>query len=120
MVICMWQTELKIKCPRRIIGLPQITREQTNIYNSLELKVKHSCNKDVYTSPSYKTNSSLNFRRYCFFGFMVLKYGSLITSGHTAGHGLPHIRLSNTQKKVHHYKLHKEYIQLLYKTSTHF
>ena len=37
---------------------------------------------------------------------MVLKYGSLITSGHTAGHGLPHIRLNNTQKEVHQYKLH--------------
>lgn len=71
-------------------------------------------------STSYKTNSSLNFRRYCFFGFMVLKYGSLITSGHTAGHGLPHIRL-NTQKEVHHYKLHrKNHEQLPYKTTTHF
>lgn len=38
---------------------------------------------------------------------MVLKYGSLITSGHTAGHGLPHIRL-NTQREVHHYKLHRK------------
>lgn len=60
---------------------------------------------DVQASPSYKTNSSLNFRRYCFFGFMVLKYGSLITSGHTAGQGLPQIRLNNTQKEVHQYKL---------------
>lgn len=40
---------------------------------------------------------------------MVLKYGSLITSGHTAGQGLPHIRLNNTKKKkkkFYNYKLH--------------
>lgn len=42
---------------------------------------------------------------------MVLKYGSLITSGHTAGQGLPHIRLNNIKrkkerKKFYNYKLH--------------
>lgn len=38
---------------------------------------------------------------------MVLKYGSLITSGHTAGQGLPHIRLNNTKKGgFYHYKLY--------------
>jgi len=47
----------------------------------------------------YKANSSLNFRRYCFFGFIVLKYANFITSGHTAGQGLPQIRLYQKEGK---------------------
>lgn len=42
---------------------------------------------------THKANSSLRRLRYCFFGFMVWKKGSLITSGQTAGQGLPQIRL---------------------------
>lgn len=42
---------------------------------------------------TYKANSSRSRRLYCFLGFMVLKRGSLMTSGQTAGQGLPHRRL---------------------------
>lgn len=42
---------------------------------------------------TYKANSSRSRRLYCFLGFMVLKSGSLMTSGQTAGQGLPHRRL---------------------------
>ena len=45
------------------------------------------------TVVTYKANSSRRRRRYCFLGFMVLKSGSLMTSGHTPGQGLPHRRL---------------------------
>lgn len=49
---------------------------------------------------TYKANSSRSLRLYCFLGFMVLKRGSLMTSGQTAGQGLPHRRLSQkTQTK---------------------
>lgn len=42
---------------------------------------------------TYKANSSRRRRRYCFLGFMVLKRGSLMTSGQAAGQGLPQRRL---------------------------
>ena len=42
---------------------------------------------------TYKANSSLSRRLYCFLGFMVLKRGSFMTSGQAAGQGLPHKRL---------------------------
>lgn len=49
---------------------------------------------------TYKANSSRKRRLYCFLGLMVLKYGSLITSGQAAGHGLPHKRLTKTKHKT--------------------
>lgn len=49
---------------------------------------------------THKANSSLRRRRYCFFGFMVWKKGSLMTSGQTAGQGLPQIRLRDTNAMV--------------------
>lgn len=49
---------------------------------------------------THKANSSLRRLRYCFFGFMVWKKGSLITSGQTAGQGLPQIRLRDTSAWV--------------------
>ena len=42
---------------------------------------------------TYNENSSRNLRLYCFLSFMVWNRGSLITSGHTAGHGVPHVLL---------------------------
>lgn len=50
--------------------------------------------KLVSTLSTYKANSSRRRRRYCFLGFIVLKRGSLMTSGQTAGQGLPHNRLT--------------------------
>lgn len=43
---------------------------------------------------TYTANSSRSRRLYCFLGFMELKRGSLMTSGQTAGQGLPHRRLT--------------------------
>lgn len=48
---------------------------------------------------TYKANSSRSRRLYCFLGFMVLKRGSLMTSGQAAGQGLPHRRLREMTKK---------------------
>ncbi len=65
-----------------------------------------SFNKDSNLSENdgrawtYKENSSRKRRLYCFLGLMVLKYGSLITSGQAAGHGLPHKRLTKTKYKT--------------------
>lgn len=50
---------------------------------------------------TYKANSSRNRLLYCFFGFIVLKKGSFITSGQTAGQGLPHIRLEERNPEIH-------------------
>lgn len=49
---------------------------------------------------TYKANSSRSRLLYCFFGFIVLKKGSFITSGQTAGQGLPHIRLNDNKRLV--------------------
>lgn len=50
---------------------------------------------------THKANSSLRRLRYCFFGFMVWKKGSFITSGQTAGQGLPQIRLGGRNEWVY-------------------
>lgn len=50
---------------------------------------------------THKANSSLRRLRYCFFGFMVWKKGSFITSGQTAGQGLPQIRLRGRNQSVY-------------------
>lgn len=51
---------------------------------------------------THKANSSLRRLRYCFFGFMVWKKGSLMTSGQTAGQGLPQIRLGGWGAQTKH------------------
>lgn len=48
---------------------------------------------------TYKANSSRSRRRYCFLGFRVLKRESLMTSGQTAGQGLPQRRLAEITEK---------------------
>lgn len=59
-------------------------QEETNSYTATLAK---------HNMATYNANSSRSRRLYCFLGFMVLKRGSLMTSGQAAGQGLPHKRL---------------------------
>lgn len=65
---------------------------------------------------TYTANSSRSLRLYCFLGFMVLKRGSLMTSGQTAGQGLPHRRLKKSKELS---IVMKKYVKLQQKVLIH-
>jgi len=71
-----------------------------SVIRTMTILIKHVwcisgifCGGSISSKATYKQNSSLNRRKCCRRGLNELKSGRRITSGHTAGVGVPHIRL---------------------------